>query len=318
MTKEIFKKIIEYEKIIIHRHTFPDLDAYGSQLGLKEILKINFPNKKIYIVGDDNKYLFENKMDNINDDEYKNALAFVLDTSVDYMVSDDRYKLAKELIVIDHHLNETNLKPTLFYQNTKVISCSEMIVDLALDNKLIINDQAANYLYLGIIGDSGRFQYINNINASHALYAASVLTKQKIDFQEINDFLYLESLSDRLARNKFKDFLLTENNVAYRFNDYKTVLESKLTFNHISRGFVNSMAGITEVYIWANFTENEEGKVIAELRSRKIGIVDIAKKYGGGGHLHACGATLKDFDEAKLLLNDLDERIKSYDFKNNL
>ncbi|MFA5692018.1 MAG: DHHA1 domain-containing protein, partial [Acholeplasmataceae bacterium] len=149
-------------------------------------------------------------------------------------------------------------------------------------------------------------------------YAASILTKNKIEFQEINDFLYLESLSDRLARNKFKDFLLTKNNVAYRFNDYKMVLESKLTFNHISRGFVNSMAGITEVYIWANFTENEEGKVIAELRSRKVGIVDIAKKYGGGGHLHACGATLKDFNEAKLLLNDLDERIKSYDFKNNL
>ena len=33
-------------------------------------------------------------------------------------------------------------------------------------------------------------------------------------------------------------------------------------------------------------------------------------KYGGGGHNFACGASLKDFAEADLLLNDLNERVK--------
>ncbi len=310
LKNKILNKINEYNTIIIHRHSNPDLDAYGSQLGLMEVLKHNYPKKNIYSVGDDNKFPFQNKMDVIDDSLYKDALAFVLDTSVDYMVSDDRYKLAKELIVIDHHLNETNLSPDIFYQDTKVISCSEIIVELMLEFNLKINDAAANHLYAGIIGDSGRFQYLNNTNSSHALYYASKLAEYKLDFQTLYDFLYLESLNDRLMRNKFKDFMLTDNNVAYRFNDKELIKESGLSFSHVSRGFVNSMAGIKEVYIWANFSENEEGKVIAELRSRKIGIVDIAKKYGGGGHLNACGATLNSFDEAKEMLKDLDERIK--------
>ena len=43
-----------------------------------------------------------------------------------------------------------------------------------------------------------------------------------------------------------------------------------------------------------------------ELRSKKISIVDIARKYGGGGHALACGCTLNSFEEADLILNDLD------------
>ena len=55
---EILKKIKEYQKIIIHRHSNPDLDALGSQIGLKEALKLNFPEKEIYAVGDMNRFTF--------------------------------------------------------------------------------------------------------------------------------------------------------------------------------------------------------------------------------------------------------------------
>ena len=39
-------------------------------------------------------------------------------------------------------------------------------------------------------------------------------------------------------------------------------------------------------------------------------IVDIAKKYGGGGHDQACGATLADFEEADKVLADFDRLLK--------
>ncbi|MDT3924399.1 DHH family phosphoesterase, partial [Staphylococcus saprophyticus] len=37
---EIMKEINDSETIIIHRHVRPDPDAYGSQLGLKNYLKL--------------------------------------------------------------------------------------------------------------------------------------------------------------------------------------------------------------------------------------------------------------------------------------
>jgi phosphoesterase RecJ-like protein len=98
--------------------------------------------------------------------------------------------------------------------------------------------------------------------------------------------------------------------VAYRKNDQKVIEESGLDFHSISRGMVNQMAGIIEVPIWANFTEDVEHNVIVgEFRSRGIVIVDIAKKYGGGGHNHACGASLKDWNEVEDILKDFDERV---------
>ena len=67
---------------------------------------------------------------------------------------------------------------------------------------------------------------------------------------------------------------------------------------------VNTMSDIKGIDTWANFTETENG-VLCEIRSSKHNINKIAVKYGGGGHLKASGATLKDREEAMALLNDL-------------
>jgi len=310
MEQTILEKIKSYDTIIIHRHNRPDFDAYGSQLGLASLLKLNFPKKNVYVVGDDSSYPYPHQMDIISDETYNGALAFILDTCEMKLVSDDRYKLAKELIVIDHHLNETNLNPTIIYKNEKWISCSEIIADLAIKWGFEFNKESASHMLAGIIGDSGRYNYINKDNGEHTFYISSVLMRYGVDVKEIYDFLYIEPLAKRQARLLFSDFKLSENNVAYRFNDQALIEKSGLDFFSVSRGMVNGMAGIKEVPIWANFTENEAGEVVAELRSRNISIVDIAKKYGGGGHANACGATLKSFDEAMLMINDLNERAK--------
>ncbi|MDD4469184.1 MAG: DHHA1 domain-containing protein, partial [Acholeplasmataceae bacterium] len=73
----------------------------------------------------------------------------------------------------------------------------------------------------------------------------------------------------------------------------------------ISRGMVNLASGIDEIKIWLSFTEDKtSNNIIGEFRSRQIPIVEIAKKYGGGGHLNACGATLKSWDEVNLMIKD--------------
>ena len=46
MFEKIIQAIKEYDTLIIHRHTSPDGDALGSQIGLKYLLQDNFPEKK--------------------------------------------------------------------------------------------------------------------------------------------------------------------------------------------------------------------------------------------------------------------------------
>ena len=55
MYLEILNKIKEFDTIIIHRHSNPDGDALGSQIGLKEAILATFPNKVVKVLGDMNK-----------------------------------------------------------------------------------------------------------------------------------------------------------------------------------------------------------------------------------------------------------------------
>ena len=105
MIKEVLAAINQYETIIIHRHTKPDGDAMGSQIGLKHLIQDNFPTKRVFVVGDVNeRYAFVGDMDEVADELYKGALAIILDLSAPALVSDERYKLAEKTVRIDHHL----------------------------------------------------------------------------------------------------------------------------------------------------------------------------------------------------------------------
>jgi phosphoesterase RecJ-like protein len=240
---------------------------------------------------------------------YQDALVIITDVSVTRMISDDRYPLGKEIIIIDHHQNDTDVdNVSIFYKDPAFASAAEMIVDLAREFEFKITQEAATYLYGGMVTDTGRFMYLNNPSQTFEL--ASFITSFNPDIQPFYDFIYTEPLKKRQTKQIFQSFDLTEHNVAYRKNDQKVIEESGLDFHSISRGMVNQMAGIIEVPIWANFTEDVEHNVIVgEFRSRGIVIVDIAKKYGGGGHNHACGASLKDWNEVEDILKDFDERV---------
>ena len=160
----MFEKVIEavrqYDTIIIHRHSFPDGDALGSQIGLYELLKENFPGKTIYKVGDEpRRYSFMNGsvMDVIDDECYAGALAFLLDSATEELVSDKRFRLAEKSVRIDHHIYcETFTDIEIV--DTSFESCCGMIAELSLECSLTLTPKAATAIFTGMVTDSGRFR----------------------------------------------------------------------------------------------------------------------------------------------------------------
>ena len=101
----VYQKIKDYQTIIIFGYKRPDGDCYGSQNGLKDIIKSTFPMKSVFVVGEKVDNLsFIGQMDQIEDDIFPQALAIVVDTATRDRISDSRYKLCKEIIKIDHHI----------------------------------------------------------------------------------------------------------------------------------------------------------------------------------------------------------------------
>lgn len=70
------------------------------------------------------------------------------------------------------------------------------------------------------------------------------------------------------------------------------------------------MSGIRGIDVWANFTEDEDNKIIVELRSSKYNVNQVAVKYGGGGHIKASGATVDSFEIVEEIIKDLESLIE--------
>ena len=303
---EIKKKIEAYDTIIIHRHENPDGDALGSQIGLAALLRENYPEKKIYIVGDMSRrfaFMEGSEMALITDEVYKNALAIVLDTSASHLISDKRYPLAKETVRIDHHLFCEKICD-IELVDTSFESCAGLVADFARVTGLRQNTLSAKSLYTGMVTDSGRFRYDSTSAKTHAV--ASYLMQTPFSTGEIYRNLYSDDFSFIRLRAQFVlKIQFTEKNVAYIYTTKEEVASYGVDTFSISRGMVNTMGEIRGVDIWVNFTETDAG-ILCEIRSSKYNINPVAVKYGGGGHQKASGATLSSREEAMALLRDLE------------
>ena len=309
MFEKILEEIKKYSRIIIHRHSKPDGDALGSQIGLKLILKENFPEKEIFAVGDmTERYAFmtEEPMDEISDDFYKGSLAVILDTSAKSLISDNRYTLAERTVRIDHHIFVEKIAD-IELTDTSYESCCGLIAEFARENNLKLTSAAAKVIYTGMVTDSGRFRYDSTNSRTFAL--ASYLMEKNFSTNDIYKNLYSDDFKFIKLRAQFiLKINFTPKNVAYIYTDYEEAKSYGVDVFSISRGMVATMSDIKGVDIWVNFTETDDG-VLCELRSSKYNINPIAVKYGGGGHAKASGATLKSKDEAILMLDDLNEMI---------
>ncbi|MBO4666984.1 MAG: bifunctional oligoribonuclease/PAP phosphatase NrnA [Bacilli bacterium] len=310
MYNDVINLIKKYNRIIIHRHSKPDGDALGAQIGLKEIIKENFPQKTVYVVGDmTNRYVFMGEMDVIPDSFYSDALAIVCDCSEQFLINDTRYQKADKIIKIDHHLYREKFGDVDIVEEDYE-SCCGLIANIAFTNNLVVNSKAATALYTGMVTDSGRFRF--DSTTPRTFNIAAKLLESNIDILDIYNNLYNDDLESVLLRAKFTlKMKLTAHNVAYIMTKKEELEEfPDVDFFTISRAMVNTMAGIKGVDIWANFTEDPNtSEVIVEIRSNKYNINPIAVKYGGGGHSKASGATLASFDVAEQLLNDLDKLV---------
>ncbi|THE14749.1 bifunctional oligoribonuclease/PAP phosphatase NrnA [Bacillus timonensis] len=307
MIQEILRTITEFETIIIHRHVRPDPDAYGSQCGLAEILTTSYPTKNIFVVGEDEpSLLFLKEMDKISDETYKEALVIVCDTANQDRISDQRYNQGKKLIKIDHHPNE-DLYGDLLWVDTKASSCSEMIYELYLQGKnqgFTLSQEAAKLLFAGMVGDTGRFLFPNT-NPKTFTYAGELL-KSGFDFPLVYENLYkIKENVARLSGYVYQNYKATDDGVGWMTIPNDVLKKYNVTPAEASQ-LVSNLGNIENLKTWVFFVE-EKDQIRVRLRSKGPIINEVAKKYNGGGHPLASGATIYSWEEVEQVIADLQE-----------
>lgn len=310
---EIFNKIMseidKYETVIIHRHVRPDPDAYGSQLGLKYYLQRKFPEKSIYTVGQPESSLaFIGDLDRVRDDMYQNALVIVCDTANAPRIDDQRFNQGKDLIKIDHH-PATDQYGKINYVDTNASSTSEIIFDFIthFNDINIIDESVARVLYLGIVGDTGRFLFNNT--TPHTMNVASRLLEFPFNHNDV-----LNQLGEKDPKLMpfqgyiLQNFQLSENHQYCQIKITKDVLNRFQIAPNEASQFVNTVADIKGLKIWM-FGVDEGDQIRCRLRSKGITINDIANQFGGGGHPNASGVSVENWEQFETLGEALRQKL---------
>jgi len=306
MKRQIIDTIEKYEKIILHRHVRPDPDAYGSQLGLKELIQLNYPSKKVFATGIHDETLnFLAHPDKVSDEDFQDALIIVTDTANTERIDDDRYKLGKFIVKIDHHPND-DAYGDLLWVNTDASSVSEMICELfevAQKYKQWKMDASiARLLFAGIVGDTGRFMFQSTTKQTMD-FAGKLLTYGFDSTALFNGMYEVEPNLLQLKGYVYANFEMDETGVGH-VKLTKEILQKYNVDQSEASLLVSALADVKGIKCWVFFIE-DSSEIRVRLRSKGPVINGIAKKYGGGGHPLASGAAVKSWEEAALVIDDL-------------
>ena len=314
MYKAILEKIEKFNSIVIFGHLNPDGDCYGSQMAMRQALRLRYPNKQIYAVGSGLHRFYSTlgSMDVVPDDVIEHSLAIIVDGNDIPRMEDQRIKFAADYIKFDHHVDTGSFTEGPFVVKEEATSCCEIILDFLRDNDFVIDKLIAQCLLLGIITDSARFQFVTDF--PKVFKDVSFLCSKGANPDEINNILNVSS--EHAARFKgfvYSHYQKTKNGVIYLKINNKQLHKFHIGANAAS-GMVNLISNIRGYPIWAFFVENDDGSIHVEIRSEEPPVQPIALKYGGGGHKCAAGTTIKadDLPSVDLLINDLDLLVKKY------
>ncbi len=310
------------KEIVITSHRNPDGDALGSSLALAAYLRKHLHNVSI-VLPSEYPYNFGwmKGVDDIiiYDDDPSIAHRKIKQANVifalDYNALDRVDKMGQHItlsdadkIMIDHHIDP---EPFVDYMisDTRASSTCELVYDFIVDQggHADIDEEIAEYLYAGILTDTGRFRH----NTSEKLFRIVADLKHiGLDdlrvYDAINNSQYEKHirLLGHCLNNRFEFIPEYHAGLIYLTKeDYKK-------FN-IKRGdtegIVNFPMIMKDVRLSAFITE-QPTIVKISLRSKgDLSVQELARKYfNGGGHKNASGGysheslekTIKKFKEA--------------------
>ena len=312
LLKEMITEIEKADSIVILRHRKPDPDALGSQIGLSKLIKGAYPEKAVYVIGDmpeNLKYIGD--MDEITQEVFDNSLVIVVDCSTPRLINCPFEVNVEEVIKIDHHPNVTPYGK-ICYVDTTAASASEIMAEFAFDEAtpFQMNKSAANVIYTGIIGDTGRFLYPSTTSKTFAL--VSKLIQHDVDLAGIADKMITKPLNvNRMTGYIYEHLEVSREGMASVVLTKEVLQRFKATDQLAS--LVVSVPGTVEgILAWSIFVEQEDRNFRVHLRSKGPIINDIAQGFGGGGHPLACGipsVTNKQIDEVNLKIMN---RVKGF------
>ena len=321
--KKIAGTLISADSMYIFPHYVADGDAIGSCASLCHLMRKL--GKEAHILMEDeipDNLMFLDKEYVIyatdKDELPERDLCIALDCS-NFDRFPERQRLFRECgrqtACIDHH------KAFVEFADINLIdpyasAAAELMYELYLYMGLEIDVEAAEAIYTGIVTDTGNFQYTNTTRKTHLI--AADLYARGINTRKLNIIIYQSDRPQKLKlhamiMNHMQIFCDGRASMAYVTLDMYKEAGAKTSESDGINSKIRDIKGV-EIAVFMREKVNNEIKV--GFRSKDyMDVSEICVKFGGGGHPHAAGCTMKMSMEETILTmkKAVEDALKEYD-----
>lgn len=291
------EQILKAKKIAITGHIRPDGDCIGSCLALKQYILDNYSEKTVDVYLEPISLEFQflnhaNEIKNKPDNDRIYDLFFVLDCG-----SQDRYepfaqmvKKAKVLIGIDHHISNDGFGDFCRIDPNASATC-EVLCQIFEEDK--ISKECAQCLYTGIVHDTGVFKHSNTTRKTME-YAGMLLEKGVSSTKIIDETFYQKTFiqNQLLGKALLKSELKEDGKIIFSYVSQDDFDELKATSSD-SDGIIDQLRITKGVEAAVFLYPIVDGYKVSMRSNEKVNVSEIAKSYGGGGHIRAAGCSMQ-------------------------
>ena len=317
----ILEEVKGARSIGISGHIRPDGDCVGASMGLYLYLKKMCPEALIRVMLEKPADIFSciSKVEEIDSAFMPETESFdvyiALDCEKSRLGEAEKYfDKAGKKINIDHHISNAKGCGDVNFIDADASSTSELIYRVIPD-KADLDKEIAKALYIGIIHDTGVFQYSNT--SPETMKTAAVLMTFDFDFSALIEETFYEKTyiqNQILGRALLESMMFMDGKCVVSMIDKKTMAFYNASSKDLE-GIVSQLRNTkgVECAIFMYQTEQMEYKV--SLRSgNAVNVAEIASFFGGGGHKKAAGATIRGtfYD----VVNNLSAQIEKQLLKN--
>ena len=298
---EIAALIEPRRRFLLFGHIDPDGDCIGSMLALAAFLRGRGKEVACFTPGDMAAIYLDLPLVKLflREEElpsFKPDMVFALDSPTTARTADlAAHGNGVPVVNIDHH--PTNER----YGDVNVVderaSAAAILVYrfLAAVAPESITPEMADYLYLGVLMDTGGFRF-RNTNAEALATAARFVELGARAHELAHDFIYVKKLGTlKLLARALDDLEVYEGGRIAAMRVSRAMLAAAGAEMSDTEGFVDYAASIDDVELAALFREVGEKEIRVSLRSRNDhDVASLAEKFGGGGHRNAAGLTIRE------------------------
>lgn len=293
--KAICAEILQRRRFLISSHARPDGDSIGSQLAMASALRTL--GKDVRVVNHDPAPAPLLAFPGVRDIEIADQVAGDFDAAIILECSDlgrtgisgfDRYFI----INIDHHPGSTAYGAINWF-DAHVAACGEMVFDVIEALGAPLTRTVATHIYLTILADTGGFHYsgisARTFDICRRAIEAGVepvsLARALFDNNSLGRLKLVGSVLNTME-------LDPSGRLAILYLDSARAAAVGATYDD-TEGLINMPLTVKEVEAVAFFKQVDSNQYRVSLRSKgDLDVGQVAKTFGGGGHLNASGCTM--------------------------